>query len=183
MLLAQGTTPFYENISKLVGRSALNLGGTHLNIRKDLGEMVNRGQEYYEGTAADSVIWNATLNSLNRAVADWRSSTPVIFERAKPHVLTFLAEVSQKQLATVDWALEVCRYILIRYDARLSGTSVSPQPSEPGLEPAAGAGNSVSDSAEVTRAAVADAAVRVKKAWETKEFSVTLKRTKSGEVK
>ena len=59
VLLTPGTTLGYENISKLIRTSALNLGGTHLNIRRDLGEMVNRGQDYFEGTAADSVIWSA----------------------------------------------------------------------------------------------------------------------------
>ena len=65
----------------------------------------------------------------------------------------------------------------------MEGTSVSPQPSKPGLAPAAGAGNSISESAEVTRAAVADAANRVKQAWRTKEFSITLERIRAGEEK
>ena len=87
--------------------------------------------------------------------------------------MKFLAEVSLRQLDTMDWALEVCQKSLTRYDAR-GGSRILPLPSEPGPEPAAGAEDTTADAAETTRAAVEVAAESVKRSWQTKEFYVTL---------
>ncbi len=100
---------------------SLSLGGTTLLLKRDMEAMVARGQEYQEGSAADSLLWSAILNSLNRAVSDWRSPTQVICAGAKEHVLEFLAKVSPNQIARLDWAIELCRIILTRHDARMAG--------------------------------------------------------------
>ena len=117
-LLIPENTVVYEGISKLVSAAAL---------KQD------------EGSAADSLLWSATLNSLSGAASKWKSTAPEDTAQAKGHALEFLARVSSKQLARIDWAMEVCRVILTRHAARVGEVTVNPQPSEPGLAPAAGA--------------------------------------------
>ena len=191
-MMAPETPREYAGVARVIDNSTLSFGGTALELKKGMEEMVSRGQEYKEGTGADTLLRAASLNSLSRAIASWRSCAVPVFRESKPFVLEFLSKVSPNNFAATEWALPACRKIMLGYDARLAiltkgvhvpiGTSwkalEDSQPSVPGPVPVVGAASEPS-----SKAAIAEAAAQLKKAWQTKEYSITLARLQSGDVK
>jgi len=171
-LLLKGATPFYETVDRTLVHSALSPGCTAVALKKRLDAALQRGQEFVHGSTADMVLRTSASHALSKAVQMWRSEHLSIQAKAHEQIETFMTTVTREHVRDLPWALEVCKAI---FDASRALPQAPPperlQSKKPDEET-----ETEGDSMEV-------AAAELKKSWETKEFSLTMSRVASGEVK
>ena len=92
--------------------------------------------------------------------------------RARNFALEYVATVAGTEYAQVPWAEQVCQIIISDADNTVHAGMIEDQrPGDPSLEPDAGA---------VPQDQVEGAAATMRKAWQTKEFSIALQQIEEG---
>jgi len=164
-MMAKGTTYAWEPFARTISQTALNTGLKSGALKRMVDTALKRGRAFTHGSTADMILWSSMTHTLNRAIHLWRSGG--LQHKAKEFVNEFLSKVTKEHFSQISWAMKVCRIIL------LTETEFAVKASEPGIEePEAGPSDPV-----------AAAASTLKKAWQTKDFTLTLAKVQSGEVK
>ncbi len=164
-MMTKGTTYAWEPFARTISQTALNTGLKSGALKRMVDTALKRGRAFTHGSTADMILWSSMTHTLSRAIHLWRSGS--LQHKAKEFVHEFLSKVTKEHFSQISWALKVCRIIL------LTDTEFPVEASEPGAaEPEAGPSDPV-----------AAAASTLKKAWQTKEFSLTMAKVQSGEVK
>ena len=180
MLMKPDENP-WTPLTRVAERIAINQSLQGLTLKRAVSGACKRGREFGRGSAAETVLQSANSHLLTRAASNWRKATPQFQRIAKEFVVEFLQKVTYEHFCKLKWAAKFCRLILTTEIVESSSPAAivdgDPQASEPSPAPATAA------DVKPGTDALSAAGNTLRKQWMGKEFTITLTKIQSGEVK